>query len=41
MVIILNRGKGYIYDIKLNFTERIDITHFLLQKDKHQIIYNL
>ena len=41
LIIILNRGKGNIYDIKLNFTESIDITQFVLQKDKPQIIYNL
>ena len=41
ILIILNRGKGNIYDIKLNFTESIDITQFVLQKDEPQIIYNL
>jgi len=41
LIIILNRGKGNIYDVKLNFTESIDITQFVLQKDKPQIVYNL
>jgi len=41
LIIILNRGRGNIYDVKLNFTESIDITQFVLQKDKPQIIYNL
>ena len=41
LIIILNRGKGNIYDVKLDFTETIDITQFVLQKDKPQIIYNL
>ena len=41
LIIILNRGKGNIHDVKLNFTESIDITQFVLQKDKPQIIYNL
>ena len=41
LVLILNRGKGNIYDVKLDFTEVIDITQFVLQKDKPQMIYNL
>ena len=41
LLIILDRGKKNIYDIKLNFTESIDITQFVLQKEKPQIIYNL
>ena len=41
LIIILNRGKGNIHDVKLNFTESIDITQFELQKDKPQIIYSL
>ncbi len=41
LILILNRGRGNIYDVKLDFTETIDITQFILQKDKPQIIYNL
>ena len=41
LILILNRGKGNIYNIKLNFSEVIDITHFVLQKDKPQINYIL
>ena len=41
LVLILNRGKGNIYDVKLDFTETIDLTQFVLQKDKPQMIYNL
>ena len=41
LILILNRGKGNIYDVKLDFTETIDITNFVKQKDKPQIIYNL
>ena len=41
LVIILNRGKGNIYDVKLDFSETIDITQFVLKKDKSNIIYNL
>ena len=41
LVLILNRGKGNIFKVKLNFSETIDITQFVLQKDKPQITYNL
>ena len=41
LVLILNRGKGNIFDVKLDFSETIDITQYVLQKDKNQITYNL
>ena len=41
LVLILNRGKGNIYDVKLDFCEAIDITQFVLKKDCPQLIYNL
>ena len=41
MILILNRGKGNIYNVKLDFSERIDLTNFVLRKDKPQLIYNL
>jgi len=41
LVLILNRGKGNIYDVKLDFSEIIDITQFVEQKDVPQLIYNL
>ena len=41
LILILNRGKGNIYDVKLDFNETIDITEYILQKDKPKIIYNL
>ena len=41
LIIILNRGKGNIYKVKLDFNEVIDITQFVLQKDKPQLIYSL
>ena len=41
LVLILNRGKGNIYDVKLDFYEKIDISKFILQKEVPQIIYNL
>ena len=41
LILILNRGKGNIYNIKLEFTDIIDITQFVLQKDKPQMMYSL
>ena len=41
LILILNRGKGNIHNIKLNFSEVIDITKFVLLKDKPQINYIL
>jgi len=41
LVIILNRGKGNIYNIKLDFSERIDITKFVIQKEMPKIRYEL
>ena len=41
LILILNRRKNNILDIKLDFTETIDITEFVLQPDKPKIIFNL
>ena len=41
LILILNRGKGNMYNIKLFFYETIDLTQFVIQKDKPQITYNL
>ena len=41
LILILNRGKGNIYHVKLNFTEIIDITQYVSLKDKKQLIYSL
>ena len=41
LVLILNRGRGNIYNVKLDFKETIEITNFVLQKDSPQLIYNL
>ena len=41
LILILNRGKGNIYNVKLDILETIDITQFVLKKEKPQIIYNL
>ena len=41
LILILNRGRNNIYNVKLNFTEKIDITPYVLQKDRPQLIYDL
>jgi len=41
LIMILNRGKGNIYNVKLDFTERIDITQFVMKRDRPKIIYDL
>ena len=41
LIIILNRGKGNIYNIKLFFDEILDVTEFVLQKEGSKIVYNL
>ena len=41
LILILNRGRGNIFDVKLDFSETIDITNFVLQKETPKIIYNL
>ncbi len=41
LILILNREKNNIYNVKLIFNENIDITQFVLQKDKPRITYNL
>ena len=41
LVLILNRGKGNIFDVKLDFNEIIDISQFVLMKDKPQLVYYL
>ena len=41
LIIILDRGKGNINDVKLNFSEIIDITQFIIKKDSPKLIYNL
>ena len=41
LVLILNRGKNNIYNVKLNFEEKINITQFVLQRDTPQLIYSL
>ena len=41
LILILNRGKNNIYNIKLDFNQTIDLTQFILQKDMPLIIYSL
>ena len=41
LILILNRGKGNIFNIKLEFNEIIDLTQFVMLKDKPQIFYSL
>ena len=41
LVLILNRGKGNIYDVKLNLYEKIEISKYVIQKEVNQIIYDL
>jgi ubiquitin C-terminal hydrolase len=41
LILILNRGKNNIYNVKLHFTEKINITEFILQRDMPQMIYEL
>ena len=41
LILILNRGKGNIYNVKMNFTQTIDITNYVIQNENRKIIYNL
>ena len=41
LILILNRGKGNIYNVKLDFPEVINITNYVLQKETPNIIYEL
>ena len=41
LILILNRGKGNIYNVKLNFEEIIDIGNFVTVKKSKNLIYHL
>ena len=41
LILILNRGKGNIYNVKLDFNEKIDITEYVIEKEMPKIEYNL
>ena len=40
LVLIINRGKNNMYNVKLNFEETIDITKYVSLKEG-QVVYNL
>ena len=40
-IIVLNRGKNNIYNVKIDLEETINITSFVIAKDKDKLIYNL
>lgn len=41
LILILNRGKGNIYNVKLNFDEIIDIGNYVRMKTNQSLIYHL
>ena len=41
LVLILNRGKGNIYNVKLNFSEILNIGNFVYMKKSNDLIYHL
>ena len=41
LILILDRGKGKVNNVKLDFSETLDITQFVVQKDIPQLIYKL
>jgi len=41
LILILNRGKGNIYDVKLNFSEIINIGKYVKMKVNKNLIYHL
>ena len=41
LLLILNRGKGNCYNVKLNFTEMLDIGNFVKMKEGKNVIYQL
>ena len=41
LILILNRGKGNVYKVKMNFSEKIDITKYVIQNENKNIVYNL
>ena len=41
LVLILNRGKGNVFNIKLDFPLQFDTTPFVLNRSQNQEIYNL
>ena len=41
LILILNRGKGNMYKVNLDFTMKLDITNYVILKENSRIIYNL
>ena len=41
LILILNRGKGNMYNVKCDFALNIDITNFVILKDRPKVTYNL
>ena len=41
LILILNRGKGNIYDVKLNFDEILDLGNYVYMKTNQSLIYHL
>ena len=41
LILILNRGKNNMYDIKIEFPLNLELTGFVVLKDKPRILYNL
>ena len=41
LILILNRGKGNIYNVKLNFDEILDIGYYVYMKKNQKLIYHL
>ena len=41
LILILNRGKGNIYNVKLNFDEILDIGNYVYMKKNQKLIYHL
>ena len=41
LILILNRGKGNIYNVKLNFGEILDIGNYVCLKNSKNLIYHL
>ena len=41
LILILNRGKGNMYKVNLDFTMKLDITNYVILKENTRIIYNL
>ena len=41
LILILNRGKDNMYNVKLDFDEKIDLTNFVIMRDTNNLIYEL